>query len=591
MAIDFLNPDDAEKEKDKQNADNASAQSSPATQSSVASQQSQSVYGGGSGSNSAPGSGPASNAGQRKGTGFTNLSRVIGANQGNRLGTAVGGGISQAVGGVRQQVGQAQSDFQNQANQNRMGGADQQARSADVINRANQGQALSDQDYADVQKYTAGQYQGPTSLANQDQLIAQAQSGQALGQMGGTAAGRQNLLQRYAGGKQYTGGERSLDSILLGQTAQPQLNQARRESAGLGQYAQGQADQASQLAKQYGGEAQQFGKDTVGNLTTSAQQEQTNLANQAAAEQARYGGEYSQLQNDLSSGNITQDEANKLGLSNGQYLYGSSLSAPNILGAYNPGVQKATAQNVASSQDYARASALAKLGGNNYDASTQQYLQSFTDPTKAGTFEQQHAYDLIGATPDQIKTMVQQAQTQAEGSDAYKKAQQDISDSTAALQNIDQYRNAYVPQKTDINAQGGKTFNLASGGIPQLQAMGVNTPEEAQGLIASMGGDAGAKSQPWYQEAQSLLGNKSTGSNAPLPPASQPMAGTDFAKRWAEITRAQMGGPYAGSYTFPNYTPENIQNAVNQSTSFEQQKQQASKDALARLMGQKINIR
>lgn len=584
MAIDFLNPDDADKEKDKQNAETANAQSSP---SSVASQESQSVYAGGSGRSTTPGSGPVQSASKRQGTGFTNLSRVIGANQNNRLGTAVGGGISQAVGGVKQQVGQAQTDFQNQANQNRMGGADQQARSADVINRANQGQNLSDQDYADVQRYTAGQYQGPTGLANQDQLLAQAQSGQALGQMGSTAAGRQNLLQRYAGGKQYTGGERALDSILLGQTAQPQLNQARRDSAGLGQYAQNQAGQASELAKQYGGEAQQFGKDTVNALTTSAQQEQQDLTNRASTEQQRYADEYGRLKNDLYNGTLTDEEMQRLGVTEGQQLYGGSL-LDNNLNDYNPNLQQATVQNVASSQDYARAQALAKLGGTHYDPTTDQYLQSLNDPTQAGTFQQRHALELISQSPEAISNYLAEKKQKALSDPGYAKAQQDINDSTAALQNIDQFRNVYVPQNSDINAQGGKSFSVASQGTPQLQAMGVNTPEQAQGLIASMGGDEGAKSQPWYQEAQSLLGNRSTSSNTAPPNIGQPMAGSDFANRWAGLTRQNVNG---NQITFPNYTPENIQNAINQSTAFEQQKQQASKDALAKFLGQKVTRR
>lgn len=58
--------------------------------------------------------------GFRKGTGFTNLNKVISANRGNRLGSAVAGGISTQNQGVNTGIQKAQSQFGEEAQKNRL---------------------------------------------------------------------------------------------------------------------------------------------------------------------------------------------------------------------------------------------------------------------------------------------------------------------------------------------------------------------------------------------------------------------------------------------------------------------------------------
>jgi hypothetical protein len=57
---------------------------------------------------------------QRKGTGFTNLNRIMQANQGNKLGSTVAGGVSQAGQNLQSGVAQSQSQFQTDADKARI---------------------------------------------------------------------------------------------------------------------------------------------------------------------------------------------------------------------------------------------------------------------------------------------------------------------------------------------------------------------------------------------------------------------------------------------------------------------------------------
>lgn len=56
----------------------------------------------------------------QKGTGFTNLNRVLQANRGNNLGSAVTSGINQRVQGVKSSIKSAQDQFQEEANKNKL---------------------------------------------------------------------------------------------------------------------------------------------------------------------------------------------------------------------------------------------------------------------------------------------------------------------------------------------------------------------------------------------------------------------------------------------------------------------------------------
>lgn len=422
MPLDLLNNEEDDQKKQAQ-AQGATTPQGPNNPGSNAAASAGSVYGGSGGSSA--GSGPATgntSAPKHNGTGFTNLSKILGANQNNQLGQAVGGGVQNAVDQAKGNVQQGFQSFQDQAAQGNLnsdankqqvnstlgglgfdtssnfGGSQTPPQNVNTTGQGPNAQAAvvppSSQTVSQFQNFLGGQYSGPQQLDNYAKLQAQANSAQALGQNSGTEAGRLALLQRFAGGKNYTQGQQQLDSLLLGGTAQNQLNQARRASTGLSDYAQRQNDLSQNLAKQYTGESQQFGKDTLSALQGATGQEQQGLDTLTGQQQQRYGDEYNVLGKELDTGRLTGDLIGKLGLTEGERAYGTNLR--DALETYDPNIQKATNQNVASTNDYAKIQALSQLGGNKLAGTDQGgYLQKFTDPSQAGTFQKQSAMDLL----------------------------------------------------------------------------------------------------------------------------------------------------------------------------------------------------
>lgn len=204
---------------------------------------------------------------QPKGTGFTNIQSIIKANQGNRLGQAVAGGVQNQASQVRQNVQQAGQKFGQEVQAKKLGAADQEAATG-IINRASKlaaGENLSDQEQARAQTYMSGDYQGPRDIENSAQLAGRAAEAEQLGRLGGTEAGRQGLLQRFVGAPQYSFGQQKLDNLLLGAN-QGALARARAATRGVGdqtisaiEAARGQAEEAAagnrQFAKTFGEQA------------------------------------------------------------------------------------------------------------------------------------------------------------------------------------------------------------------------------------------------------------------------------------------------------------------------------------------------
>jgi len=300
-----------------------------------------------------------------KGTGFTNLSRVIGANQNNRLGQAVGGGLQQTAGQARQGVQKAQEQFQ-QKTQESLGqatGARQQA-----LQRVMQDPSqVGDQDYQRFDIYRQGNYGGPNALENKQQLMGRAQEAEQLGGLVGSEGGRATLLQRYAAkNKPYTTGQMSLDQTLLGQSAQPQLKQARRATVGLGNVAGRNITQAEQEAQaKQKGFAQSTGQEVEGTRTQAEQnvadelQRQKNLWLQVN----NIRGQSELGEWDKKGLDLTAEQARQIGLQEGDEVTRSAWDVINR-GRFNEGdINK---YNIAGQADFARQQALARLGGKAY---------------------------------------------------------------------------------------------------------------------------------------------------------------------------------------------------------------------------------
>lgn len=300
-----------------------------------------------------------------KGTGFTNLSRVLGANQNNKLGQAVGGGLQQTAVGAKQGVNQAQEQFQ-QKTQESLGqatGARQQA----LQNLMEDPSKVGEQQYNQFDVFRQGNYGGPNELANKQQLVGRAQEAEQLGGLVGSEGGRGALLQRYAAkNKPYTQGQMGLDQVILGQSAQPQLKEARRATYGLGNIANRGVTQAEQQAQQQQKQfAEQTGQQVEGTRTQAEQN-----ANDELQREKNLWLQVNNIRGQSNAGewadkglDLTADQAKQLGLQEGDELTRSTWDVINR-GGFNEGdINK---YNTASAQDFARQQALARLAGKAY---------------------------------------------------------------------------------------------------------------------------------------------------------------------------------------------------------------------------------
>tara|TARA_R110000868_G_scaffold66014_12_gene197050 strand:+ start:4977 stop:6365 length:1389 start_codon:yes stop_codon:yes gene_type:complete len=235
-----------------------------------------------------------------KGTGFTNIQSIIKANQGNRLGSAVAGGVQNTANQARSNVQVAGQKFGQAVQANKFGEQDQAAATG-LINKAlgtstqpaaprselvaasppPAPQTLSEQDLTAAEKYRQGAYQGPQDVENAAQLVGQAQEAEDLGRLSGSSAGRQGLLQRFVGAPQYSFGQQKLDNLLLG-ADQGALRQARAATRGVSDQAVSAIEAARGQAQEAAGSNQRFGK-LFGEQAVGAQKGITDTRNAALA--------------------------------------------------------------------------------------------------------------------------------------------------------------------------------------------------------------------------------------------------------------------------------------------------------------------
>lgn len=270
---------------------------------------------------------------QQKGTGFTNLNKIIGVNQNNRLGQAIGSGINQQVNQGRQATNQAQQQFQEQSEAARI---DTDANKQKVQNTLGAPNVeASDQDVKDFQTFRSGRYGGPTELQDQQRLQGQAQSTQSVANLGSTSGGRQSLLQRFVGGEGYSQGKQRLDNLLLGQSGNDQLRDARRDATGLVQDVNKATTAAGQRADLLSNQAKQFAQDVDQQIDTRRTGIDTDINTRLSQTQALEGEKktaFDALAQQINSGQLGSQEALNT-------LAGSNLlnaeQKKNLLDVYN----------------------------------------------------------------------------------------------------------------------------------------------------------------------------------------------------------------------------------------------------------------
>lgn len=244
----------------------------------------------------------------RKGSGFTNINRVVTANQGNKLGQTVSSGVQNQANQVKQQTHQATTNFNDEAQKKRLdtqeaandrdavigrySGANtntnNNSNTAGANNTGSSGVGTNqptEQELSNFARYRTGTYEGPTQLTDYQTIAGKAQNTEMLGDLSRSSGGRQELLKRFVGGSGYSQGQQGLDNLLLGQSGNS-LNQARRATQGLSQDVAGANTQAASLAQEYANRAKMFGEETTGKLTSAIDPISGEIDKQLAANQA-----------------------------------------------------------------------------------------------------------------------------------------------------------------------------------------------------------------------------------------------------------------------------------------------------------------
>lgn len=318
---------------------------------------------------------------RRAGTGFTNVQRILGANAGNRLGQTIAQGVGQVAQQAQQNLGSTAQQFQQKAQQGLIGTGQAQQRAQSVVGAQDVDTAVQAAQndptlYKDFATYRSGQYKGPKSLSDvtdQSRLMGQAREAEQLGQASTTQGGRAQLLQRFAGGPQYTRGQRELDALLLGREP---LSGVRRQTTGIIANTERQAANAEALAKQIESQNQAFAQQVNQGLTGIQSKFQGGLEARKAQTLQQQQDFLNRVQGafavpQTSDIELTAEDAAKLGLTGGQQIGALSANDLQLMGV-RPDV---SLQEVATPEEVAKYKVLQGLAGQeggylSEDAST-----------------------------------------------------------------------------------------------------------------------------------------------------------------------------------------------------------------------------
>lgn len=180
---------------------------------------------------------------RQKGTGFTNIGRILGANvgAGERMGRQVGQAIGAKAGQAQAGVTQAQEQFQTE----KAKGLAEATGAIEGVGKYLEDTAglagmSEEQAKAARERFLKqGQYAGPKGLEQEAQLRARAEALGNVATMGMAGRGGRQQLARsiVAGPGMYTRGQSVLDTALLGQSAAAQkaIEEGTRQAVGTQQ--------------------------------------------------------------------------------------------------------------------------------------------------------------------------------------------------------------------------------------------------------------------------------------------------------------------------------------------------------------------
>lgn len=349
--------------------------------------------------------------GNRQGSGFTNLQRILQANQQNRLGQAVGQGVNKQVAGVRSNLQAGQSLFQTDAEKAKLGTDQDKQMVNENVNKAltqTDPNAVNTNFTPDITNkfstFLKGQYTGPQEINNISNINAQAKQGEQLASNIGSPEGKQNILRSFVKAPNYSRGQQNLDTLLVdrGQQGSQNLNQARRQAFGLSRdvnlandAAKAEAAQNTAQNKQFGNEVRQqlglndqgqFNRDTgvAADIVNSA----TNRGQQALTKQEQ---DFQNYTAQLKNSDVSQQEAalTALGMSpeDAKQYIGTQRYNTDILPYLTKENLATDVSSAASPEELAKLNALSKLGG---------IQQDILDPNRTGALAKQTPVQFAG---------------------------------------------------------------------------------------------------------------------------------------------------------------------------------------------------
>lgn len=262
---------------------------------------------------------------REKGTGFTQIQRILGANQGagDQMGNIIGSGLTSQAGNLSGQLGQAQNQFRTQFDLGKNKAQSdidlgknlvQQTGESNDAYAARVAAANANNTNLDTQGTTFANaaYSGPSSIAGADRFGSQARNIGQQGSLAGSGAGQSMLLGgMVAKPGTYTRGQNALDQLLLGQSVQGQqaLRQAQAQTSGLARNVGTALSSAENLAKGTSTGIQQQKTQAQMDLTKALGSEDTldqGILGRGASAKDAYNAEKDRLQQLLTKRDANQ---------------------------------------------------------------------------------------------------------------------------------------------------------------------------------------------------------------------------------------------------------------------------------------------
>lgn len=381
-----------------------------------------------------------SKSGQKQGTGFTNLSRILQANRSNRLGQVVNQGVGNIAQDAKSNVQKSQEQFTKDTQEafKPYQGGEEFYKGA-ILDPTSTVQ--NQQGFDRFRRIASGDYVGPDELQNTGALTSKVQNVQDLARLSGTSGGKEALLQSFIKNPNYAAGQRRLDTLLLGnkdlQGLRGLASSTTRDFANAQEVARAQANINENIAQQQS----QGLKET---LVKEQEARDKELADKLAAEQTAEidrKAKLDALKSNLEQSQLTKEQAQALGIDiAGKDFINLFGVNPQDLVNYRYSDLPTSKEAIASQEQAARLNALNRLAGNE---------GNIFDPTKVGSFQ------ASGSTFDLDKFR--------QGTEAYEDRFQ------RASKELDAYNKYFGGASTRLNQETTLGNVLIGSGIKSMQ--------------------------------------------------------------------------------------------------------------------------